>query len=172
MINSILRIVLYFVVCVLLQILVFNNIYFFRVAIPFVYLYFIIKLPVGMSPSKVVFLSFLIGLVIDLFGNTPGMHAAACTLAGFSRRPLIHFFAGKDFPEGVCPSFKTFTYGGYLRYVLSFVFVQCAVLFLVESFTLFDPLFLLIRLVASVLLTTVLLMAVEGFNLELQKSET
>ena len=171
MINNLLKGTLYFVVCVLLQVLIFNNIYFFRMATPFVYLYFIVKLPVGMSRVKVVFFSFLIGLVIDLFGNTPGMHAAACTLAGFVRHPLIQFFMGKDLPEGITPSFRTFTYGGYFRYVLSLVFVQCAVLFFIESLTLFDPLFLLIRLVASVVLTVILLMAAEGFNLDIRKSE-
>lgn len=172
MINNLIRGVIYFVVCALLQILILNNIHFLRIATPFIYLYFIIKMPVGTSQSKVIFLSFLMGLVIDIFGNTPGMHAAACTLAGAVRQSLINIFAGKDLPEGIYPSFKTFTYGVYFRYVLFFVLIQNAALFFIESLTFFDPLFLFIRLGASVILTTVLLMAIEGFNLEFQKSES
>lgn len=171
MINNILRSIIYFVVCALLQILILNNVHFLRVATPFVYLYFIIKLPVGMPKSQVIFLSFLMGLVIDIFGNTPGMHAAACTMAGFSRDSLISFFAGKDLPEGIFPSFKTFTYGVYFRYVLSLVIIHHSVLFLIESLTLFDPLFLLIRLGASVGLTTLIILIAETFNLELQRSD-
>lgn len=171
MINNIIRSSIYFVVCALLQILILNNVHFLRVATPFVYLYFIIKLPVGMPKSQVIFLSFLMGLVIDIFGNTPGMHAAACTMAGFSRDSLISFFAGKDLPEGIFPSFKTFTYGVYFRYVLSLVIIHHSVLFLIESLTLFDPLFLLIRLGASVGLTTLIILIAETFNLELQRSE-
>ena len=78
----------YFVVLVLIQALILNNIHFLRIATPFLYLYFIIKMPVGTSRDLVVLFSFLIGLVIDMFSNTPGMHAAACTLAGFIREPL------------------------------------------------------------------------------------
>ena len=104
MINNILRGFFYFVVLVLIQVLVLNNIHFLRVATPFLYLYFILKMPVGTSRTNVVFFSFLIGLVIDIFSNTPGMHAAACTFAGFIREPLIRLFMGKDLPEGIYPS--------------------------------------------------------------------
>ena len=119
MIN-LLRGLVYFVVLVLIQVLILNNIHFLRIATPFLYLYFIIKMPVGTSRDLVVLFSFLLGLVIDMFSNTPGMHAAACTLAGFIREPLIRFFMGKDLPEGIYPSYKTFGYGGFFRYVLSF----------------------------------------------------
>lgn len=170
MINNILRGAFYFVVLVAVQVLFLNNIYFLRIATPFLYLYFILKLPVGTSQSNVVFFSFLIGLVIDIFSNTPGMHAAACTLAGFIRKPLIHFYMGKDLPEGIFPSYKTFGYGGFFRYVLSFVVIHHAALFLVESLTLFDPLFLAIRIIASVLTTTLLICIVESFNVNTVKS--
>ena len=57
-------------------------------------------MPVGTSRDLVVLFSFLIGLVIDMFSNTPGMHAAACTLAGFIREPLIRFFYGEGLARG------------------------------------------------------------------------
>ncbi len=164
MIN-LLRGLVYFVVLVLIQALILNNIHFLRIATPFLYLYFIIKMPVGTSRDLVVLFSFLIGLVIDMFSNTPGMHAAACTLAGFIREPLIRFFMGKDLPEGIYHSYKTFGYGGFFRYVLSFVVIQH-----VESLTLFDPLFLAIRIGASVVTTTLLICTIEAFNIETQKS--
>ena len=154
----------------LIQVLVLNNIHFLRVATPFLYLYFIIKMPVGSERTHVVFFSFLAGLVVDIFSNTPGMHAAACTLAGFCRSPLIHVFMGKDLPEGIFPSYHTFGFGPFLRYVLTFVLIQHATLFLIESFTLFDPIFLVIRIVSSVVLTTALICTVEAFNIEAQKS--
>ena len=113
MINNLLRGFIYFVVFVLIQVLILNNIHFLRIATPFLYLYFIIKMPVGSSRTQVVFFSFIAGVVIDTFSNTPGMHAAACTLAGFCREPLIRVFMGKDLPEGIYPSYKTFGFGGF-----------------------------------------------------------
>ena len=96
MINNLLRGFIYFVVLVLVEVLILNNIHFLRIATPFLYLYFIVKMPVGSPRDLVVLFSFLIGLVIDVFSNTPGMHAAACTLTGFIREPLIRFYMGKD----------------------------------------------------------------------------
>ena len=55
MINNILRGFIYFVVLVLVQVLILNNIHFLRVATPFLYLYFILKMPVGSSRTNVVF---------------------------------------------------------------------------------------------------------------------
>ncbi len=170
MINNVLRGTIYFVVFVALQVLILNNIHFFRVATPFLYLYFLVKLPVGISRTHVLMFSFLTGLVIDAFSNTPGMHAAACTLAGFARDPLIQLFMGRDLPEGITPSFQTFGPGGFFRYLLVFVLIHHTTLFLIESFSLFDPLFLVLRILASMCLTILLICAVEAFNLEAQKS--
>ena len=89
MINHILRSAIYFVAFVLIQVLILNNIHFMRIATPFLYLYIILKLPVGESRSGQLFLAFLAGLLVDIFSNTPGMHAFACTLAGFCREGLI-----------------------------------------------------------------------------------
>lgn len=170
MINNILRGFVYFVVLVLVQVLILNNIHFLRVATPFLYLYFILKMPVGSSRTNVVFFSFLIGLTIDVFSNTPGMHAFACTLAGFIRHSLIQLLMGKDLPEGINPSYKTFGYGGFFRYTLLFVVIHHVALFLIESLTLFDPLFLAIRIAASVVTTTLLICTIEAFNIGSQKS--
>ncbi|MCD7977408.1 MAG: rod shape-determining protein MreD [Tannerellaceae bacterium] len=170
MINNIVRGLIYFIILVLVQVLILNNIHFFRIAIPFLYLYFILKLPVGTSRSLVVFLSFLIGLVIDIFSNTPGMHAAACTLTGFLRNGIIQLFMGKDLVGGIFPSYKTFGLGGFFKYTLTCVLLHHTTLFMIESLTFFDPLFLALRILASVLLTTLLICTIEAFNIESQKS--
>ena len=169
MINHIIRNTIYFIVLVLIQVLVLNNIHFLRIATPFLYLYFILKLPIGTSKSMVIFLSFIMGLVIDTFTNTPGMHAAACTFAGFFRQPLINLLIGKELPMDLSPSYRTFGVSGFFRYTLIFVLIHHLFLFLIESFTLFDPLFLALRIGASVITTTILICTVEAFNIETQK---
>ena len=52
MINNLLRGFIYFVVFVLIQVLILNNIHFLRIATPFLDLYFIIKMPVGSSRTQ------------------------------------------------------------------------------------------------------------------------
>ena len=85
MIKQTIHIVLQFVGFVLLQVWVLNNIHLFRVAELFLYIYVIVKFPTQMSRSQMVVTSFLLGFAIDMFSNTPGMHAAACSLTGFLR---------------------------------------------------------------------------------------
>ena len=100
MINNILRSILYFVVFVMFQVLFLNNIHYLRIATPFLYLYCIIKMPIGISRSGVLIFSFITGLIVDMFSNTPGMHAGACALVGLLREPLIHFLQGEDIADG------------------------------------------------------------------------
>lgn len=169
MINNILRSILYFVVFVMFQVLFLNNIHYLRIATPFLYLYCIIKMPIGISRSGVLIFSFITGLIVDMFSNTPGMHAGACALVGLLREPLIHFQQGEDIADGLYPSYHSFGYAGFIRYVALFVFIHHVTLFLLEALTLFDPLFLLIRVGASVLMTILSICAVELFNFESQK---
>jgi rod shape-determining protein MreD len=168
---NVVRGLLYFVVLVLVQALVLNHIHFLRLVTPFLYIYFIIKLPVGYSSVQITFLSFLLGLAIDMLSNTSGMHAAACTLAGFTRPYIIRLFMREKLPENLYPSYKTFEYGGFVRFTLIIVLFHHLSLFLIESLTLFDPLFLTIRILASVGMTTILICIVESFNRESRKNE-
>ena len=48
--------------------------------------------------------------------------------------------------------------------------IQHTTLFVIESLTLFDPLFLVVRILSSVVMTTLLICTVEAFNIESQKS--
>ena len=114
-----------------------------------------------------VFSSYGCDLHID---NELVANAFACTLAGFIRHSLIQLLMGKDLPEGINPSYKTFGYGGFFRYTLLFVVIHHVALFLIESLTLFDPLFLAIRIAASVVTTTLLICTIEAFNIGSQKS--
>ncbi|MDR1623733.1 MAG: rod shape-determining protein MreD [Tannerellaceae bacterium] len=169
--NNVIRGISYFVLLVLIQVLILNNIHFLRLVTPFLYLYFIVKMPVGFTSARVTFLSFLLGLIIDIFSNTPGMHAAACTFAGFARPAIIKVLMGDELPDAISPSFKTFGYGGFFRYVIILVVLHHFTLFIVESLTLFDPLFLLIRIVGNVTATTLLICIVEAFNVEGQRND-
>ncbi len=169
MINNILRSIIYFVVFVLLQVLFLNNIHYLRIATPFLYLYCIIKMPIGVSRTGVLIFSFAAGLIIDMFSNTPGMHAGACALVGLLREPIIHFLQGEDIADGLYPSYKSFGYAGFIRYVALFVLIHHVTLFLIEALTLFDPVFLLVRVGASVIMTILSICAVELFNFESQK---
>ena len=77
MINSILRFGLIFILLILLQVLLFNNIQFSGYINPYVYILFILLLPVEIPAWILLLLSFAAGGIIDFFSGSPGMHASA-----------------------------------------------------------------------------------------------
>jgi hypothetical protein len=70
---------------VLVQILFLKNLALFGVAFAFIYLLAILSLPLSIKPFPLLIISFLIGLSVDVFYETMGMHAAAVTLLAFLR---------------------------------------------------------------------------------------
>ena len=89
---TLLREIVWFVILILLQTLVLNRISVFGIAIPILYIYFLIKLPKNRNLFYVVISGFLMGLIIDVFLNTPGMNAAATTIIATLRKPLVNIF--------------------------------------------------------------------------------
>lgn len=160
------RVVIYFIILVLLQVLVVNNIRLFGIVTPFVYLYVLLKLPVDMNRTNVILVSFFLGLVIDLFSNTFGMHAAACSFIGFIRTPLLERMVDmKELSSGSIPSYKVFGFGKFIRYALLMVALHHVALFLIESFSFFQPARMLMRMTLSIMLTSLLVLILEAFNL-------
>src|SRR5674536_70033 len=96
MINSILRFGLIFILLVLFQVLLLNNIQFSGYVNPYVYIMFILLLPVEFPSWLLLLLSFATGLIIDFFSGSPGMHTSATVLAGFVRPYVLRIVAPRD----------------------------------------------------------------------------
>ena len=159
------RIAVSAVVFVLLQVLVMNNIHLFGIVTPFIYLYVILKLPVDLSRSKIILVSFLLGLSVDIFSNTFGMHAAACSFIGLIRTPLLERFVDmRDLQEGSVPSYNAFGYIKFMRYALIIVAIHHVTLFAIEAFSFFQPGMMIARMLSSILLSTLLMFVIEAFN--------
>ena len=78
--NSIVKYVLQFILLILLQVLVVDQIslgYASQFIIPSVYFLFVLMLPLTVSNGVLMLLAFLIGMTVDIFKSTPGMHASA-----------------------------------------------------------------------------------------------
>lgn len=163
MIKNLIKIAINFLIFIALQVVLLNNIHLFRVTTLFLYIYVIIKIPMSLTRSWTVVISFLLGLIIDLFSNTIGMHAAACTLAGFFREPLIKAYTEREVFDYDTPSWRL-GMGAYTKLVFSLVILHHVTLFLIESLSLFDPLFLTLRIVSSVILTSLCIFVLDSFN--------
>ena len=72
-----------FILLVLVQVLVLNNIQFLGYIDPYLYILFILVLPVQMPRWFLLILAFALGITIDIFSNTLGMQAFATVFIAF-----------------------------------------------------------------------------------------
>lgn len=130
-----LKYVLLFIVLVLVQVLVCNNILLFGVAIPFVFIYFIISAPINVSLNLMLVLSFLLGMMIDLFSDTMGLNCLACLLLCALRKPVFYAYVPRDdkFLSTV-PCISNVGWSNYLKYILTMSAIFCILVFGIELF--------------------------------------
>lgn len=162
MIISYLNKIGWFIGLVLLQVLILNNVHILGLATPFLYVYFILKFDTGTSRNELMLWGFCLGLTIDIFSNTPGMNAAATVMLAFVRPLLLTLFTPRDNPDSLVPSFKSMGVSSFLKYLIICVFVHHFVLLTLEFFSFTSIPLLLLRVVASTILTVTCIMAVEG----------
>lgn len=122
-----------FALLVLLQVLVLCNVNFLGYINPYPYILFIMLLPVGLSQTKVLFLAFLLGLSIDFFQDSGGVHAAACLVIAYLRPLILRFSFGITY-EHQTMKFGNTLFSERLQYVLLMVFIHHFVLFAMEIF--------------------------------------
>ncbi|MBD5225719.1 MAG: rod shape-determining protein MreD [Bacteroidales bacterium] len=163
MAKEALKFALMFVLLILAQVVVFNHICLFGVAIPLVFIYFVIKLPLTLGINWVMTLSFLLGLTVDIMSNTQGMNALACTILAVTRAPVLHLYMPRQEtisnPEISCNTVGTAV---FMKYALTLCAIYCALFFIIESLTFFDPMLLALKIVSSTLLTFVVIMAFDS----------
>ena len=137
MINSILRFGLIFIILMLLQVLLFNNIQFSGYINPYVYVMFILLLPVEIPAWILLLLSFATGTIMDFFSGSPGMHSSATVLAAFVRPYVLRIVAPRDgYEPNSDLSMITYGFRWYLTYALLIVLVHHTALFYLEVFRL------------------------------------
>ena len=168
MLQTYLNRALWWTVLVLLQVFFFNHIHLFGYATPFIYLYIEVKLSSDISRHALMLWAFLLGLLIDVFSDTPGMNAAAAVFLAFLRPTLLRLFVPRDTNETFTPSIHTMGLSSFVKYLSMCVLFHHLLLFTIVFFSLSSPLELLLRILSSAMLTVCCLLAVEG--LQQQKS--
>ena len=144
-----------FLVLLLLQVLLLNNINFLGYINPYLYVLFLILYPFNANQTLFIFVSFLLGLGIDIFEDSGGINAAACVVAAYIRPALLRFSFGVSYDYQTI-KFSSTPPGSRITYVTILVFVHHLVLFLLEFFNFAHFLLLLKKTVFSGLFTIIL----------------
>lgn len=135
-IASPLRYVIQFVVLVLIQVLICNNILLFGVAVPFIFIYFIIALPLNTNLNVVISLSFFTGFLVDLFGDTLGLNCLACLLLAVLRKPFFYAYMPKeDKFIAAIPGIGSMGWFNFIKYIITLSAIYCFIIFSIELFS-------------------------------------
>jgi len=165
MINPLLRFSFFFIALVLLQVLLFNNIQFSGYVNPYVYIMFILLLPVEIPSWLLLFLSFFTGMVIDIYAGTPGMHSFATVLSGFVRPFILRSNSPRDgYEPGAEPSMIAYGIRWFLIYTSVIVLIHHAALFYIEVFRFNDFFRTLLRVFLSSVFTITFVVIIEYYR--------
>jgi len=165
MINSVLRFSAIIVILILLQVLVLNNIQFSGFVNPYVYIMIVLLLP-SLTPAWLVLsVSFLSGLVIDLFSGSPGMHASATLLAGFSRQYVLRLISPRDgYESGSDLSMAAYGFRWFVTYTAVIVLIHHTALFFLEVFRFTDFFRTIFRILLSSFFTIGFILLIERYR--------
>jgi len=165
MINTILKFGLAFILLILIQVLVFNNIQFSGFVNPYVYVLFIMLLPLEIPAWLLLFLSFATGMVMDFFSNSPGMHTSASVLAGFARPYVLRILSPRDgYESGPNPSISAYGFRWFFIYTSVIVVIHHTALFYLEVFRFADFFRTLLRVILSSVFSVAFILLIEAYR--------
>lgn len=159
MIKDLGKYVIMFIVLVLVQVLILNNIQFSGLINPYVYILFILLLPFNTPGYMLLLLSFLVGISVDIFTNTAGINAGASVLLGFARPALARLITSREIIEkGGMPGLKQIGFASFLKYVTIAVVIHHFFLFYAESFSFVDFFETFLRTILSSVFSIVIIL--------------
>ena len=163
MAKELIRYTFMFVILVLIQVLICNHIVLFSIAVPMVFIYFIVRLPIAMKISLVMTLAFLLGLTIDIFSDTPGVNSLSCTLIAVMRRPLLYAYVARDDrTKEIIPSVSSLGVAVYSKFLFSMAIIYSLLVFAIEYFNIADIKEIVVMSAASGLLSFLLMLGVDS----------
>lgn len=154
-----------FFVLILVQVLILNNIELSGYINPYLYVLFIILLPIELPGWIVIITSFLIGLGVDMFSNSMGFHAAASVFVAFFRPFLLKRMSPREgYEPEVNIGVKKMGLKWFLTYASIMVLLHHFILFYIEIFRFEEFFSTLLRMILSSILTLILILLTEfGF---------
>ncbi|MCQ2250633.1 MAG: rod shape-determining protein MreD [Bacteroidales bacterium] len=130
------KVVVMYIVLVLLQVMVINNIIIGTWGItPMLYVLFVLALPLEMPGWVLLLSSFLMGYTIDVFVDTPGLNSGASVAMAFARPWILNMISPRDgYESGKRPYLMDMGAIWFLIYSAALVLIHHVVYFIFDEF--------------------------------------
>ena len=157
--------ILRFVVLLLLQVLLINNIHIMGLCNPCIYILFLISLPSDLPRWAELIIGFVVGLIMDVFCNTLGVHTAACTFVSYLRPLLIKNMIQDN--ERLTGTFngRVTDFLIYVKIVSYLVVLHHFIIFALIGFSLHNWWIIIIEIILSSIITIGIVLAADRLRL-------
>jgi len=164
MINLYLKYIIQFLVVVLVQVLILDNIQLNGYINPFFYVIFILLLPFETPKWLLLLTAFILGFTIDLMNSVAGMHASATVFMAFLRPSILKNISPHDcYEPATTPGIFHYGIEWFAKYATLLVLAHNIFLFYVESFSFIDFFHTMFRVILSTIVTVTIIILSQYF---------
>ncbi|HYG19484.1 MAG TPA: Rod shape-determining protein MreD [Ohtaekwangia sp.] len=130
---SILQIISFFIV-LLYQVLILQNVVLFNTAFCFLYVMYLLLLPVETNPLTLMAIGFAMGFIVDMFYESLGLHAFACVMLMYVRNYWLNSITPQGgYDSSAVPSMALSGVQWFLVYTMPLIFLHHSLLFFLEA---------------------------------------
>lgn len=160
--RNLVALILSFALYVLLQVFFVKHLVLFGSAFCFLYVAVVLLMPFETSLISLLWIGFGTGMVVDIFYDTLGMHAAATTLIAYLRQYVIRLLMPqRGYEERMRLSLRSMGFRWFFGYTILLAFVHHTVLFFLEANNLELFFYTFLKILASTLYTTLVVVGVQ-----------
>lgn len=151
-----------FILLIATQVFLLKNTGYYNLSVPYLYILFILLLPFNTPNALLFLLAFVTGLAVDVFYDTLGLHATACSVMAFVRIIFISVTVQRDgFDNEPEPRLGIMGFRWFVLYAIILAFFHHLILFTFETFRIAEIGHTLVRVLLSTLLSTFLILVTE-----------
>jgi len=160
--RSVIILVISFFAYLLLQVIFARNLILFDIAFCFVYIAFLLLLPVETSVMYLLFIAFAMGFMVDVFYDSLGIHAASSVFIMYIRNIWLNMLTPQGgYDAGVRPAISLNGLSWFLVYSMPLIFLHHTLLFFIEAGGVHLFGFTMLKIVSSVLLTAIIIVLIQ-----------
>jgi len=160
--NELPKYALKFILLVLLQVLLLDNVQLGGYINPFPYIYLVLILPVNMGRVPLLLVGFVLGLTLDMFSGTGGIHAAASTLVAYYRPFLLRAQSPREgFESYAVPNVSLYGFGWFAGYAALIIGIHHTLLFFLEVFRFEDFFHTVLKILLSGIFSLAIILLME-----------
>jgi rod shape-determining protein MreD len=151
-----------YVLVMVLQVLLFNQLQLWGVCHPYIYVLCLLMMPITLPHSMDMLIGAVVGLIMDIFCNSMGIHTAACILLMFIRPYLLGVMVNDKDRLNEQISLRAVGMEAFAKYVVILVLMHHMTVFLLAAWSWTHIGFVLMETLVSGIITISLII---GYNM-------